>query len=1420
MFRTIKAFWDSRRAKWAADALRYTAEARRTERRVALSQREHLTPAERKELTLLEADGRWVGTTDYLTPWRDRLDQLIDFQRGGIGLGVLHRHSNGSDFPFFANETELDNLRSASRLLVKTDPNADGLLGGLRRYTIGTGSTIEVKPRASQYADVAKQAQEVVDEFDKRNRWCNRERWFFTRSHRDGEGILRLFPNDDGLASVRFVWPECVRQPLGTDEEEWGFGRQVDPDDVEITTAWAIHPTYDTSGDPEIVKPEEVVYLGINADPGVRRSHPDFVWGMSDSFSSADKLVRNMGEGSAQQAAIAYIMQHVETMPREAIRSFADADASYNTVDTFTGNDIRVRKARAGTVVHTNKNTQFVDSPYNAGISGHIDVAKMLLRRAAQKYNAPEWLVNSDASSNSYANALAAESPFFNSILELQDQYQESFRDLYERVVTIAAAAGRLPKNVLDVVEIVVALPSPKARDRAAEANAAKAEIEAGYLSPQIAAEEAGREWKRIERDRKAVGLPPVGSQPTPPPQPPGMGGMPPGGTPPQGPPDQGPPPSGTDVDPASILPPELAGAFESVLEAADPNFTGVSFGKYFIAGKEVSADQYHAQAGKQPASKPAATAAATPPPMPKTKKAKQELAKAKQQEWLKAMASIGINANTPRTPEVKALETSLVQALGAIQSGKEMIGPGKYQDMTPEGYAGMMRTIASAIHQLSQKSTWGVKEAIAPETDGVYFGRYYINGKRVTPEQYHAERGDKTDGEDKASLMADMGHESVKTTDHGVSKVYDSNPQVSPREVKHTIQSVEHNGKTYYRHVSIDPVDGPSADAWYTDPKGAERDARRSQKETHQNAPKPSQDDIDGWTDLDEFEAKPLAKAGRYTLHVKSGSLSWHGEQIPVHTWAIEDDSGFRYGRGKWFASPEKAEAAAREKGLAKLQKAGEVKMLEAEEPDHSRRDAILDLMAQLAERIIDGDEDAQDELDALADLAAGGDLQEAWVDHGTSKTGKKRWKDDQTGKIRYQESKPGEAREKRDRSHAKADATIEAYHLHRNAPGEHPPLTAEQWQDLADHMPGMTRDKLRNVRNQLLQGVKDQKRHADWVEKLRAEVANRLKPEEKAGEEKPEKGNDSQTPDSSTKEPWQMTAKDAFESAYAEANTPSSWIITNESGKVVGEAQSQSQVDRLKKQYKATPSNEWDFQNSKPKKKDEASESARKSQQYDNFKARHRAAVESALASSKPVPPEVLADYPDLAPKAPAAQNSTADLTAGHTGGNIGGVETTPPQEDRKMEPQSNRFKVTAKGRDFDYAVKLLKKRGAKYNPEDQTWTPAEGSSVGDDYPEYFTKTQQKSSGSPKVTRQSTSGQGSISGDLVHEDTVKMPYKGSPIDAKIEIVKLDTPSNGMGYAMVANTGDVTRWKLYQSEELAREELAKTKEQSAKLGN
>jgi hypothetical protein len=710
----LKEFWQSRKARYAADALREQANARRHERRIELHQMNgSKTISELTELTLLESaevveSSDLYGPARWMGPWKDFMDQMMDFGRGGMGAGHItsHKNRNGAAFPFYGNETEHGSLRDLSRTVVQTDPNAWGILNGLKSYTIGDGSTVCVKPRRAgqEPKDLAEAVDAFLEAFRRKNRVAFRQQEFFWRSRRDGEGFMRLFPQADGTARLRFVWPEQIKKPIDTTDEEWAFGRHTDPDDAEETLGWSVTSLRADSPEAwEEVPAEEMVALTLNVDSGVRRGIPDFSFGIEDSLDDNAELCRAMGIGSAIQARIAYIMQH-NGVPSDAIRAFANADADYRTTRPINGQQQGVKLGEPGQVVHTNANTTFVPGPYNYGITSHIEVGKMLIRRACVRWNAPEWLGNADASSNSFANALAQESPFTLSIKSSQNLYADIDRDLCERVVTIAAAMNIFPRNVLSLVKIESKYPDPTSRDRLQAAQAAQIEIAYGGLSPQMAAEAAGQEWNRVKSDREAIGMQ-QGPQQAP-----------------AAPADGPPPPAMESLREAfseSDHPRDDHGQFvdkgEMKAAKSDPAKAKELRAKVTDPDERKKLDAKIGGGGSSSSSEPSGKhdvqIKKVPHPdkvkaRPKSKAARKELSGSLKAAWAEARNALAekygtSEINDKMSKEEKDAEFQLFSALETIHSGNERDGPHDLGPVSDSRYAGYYKGAVEALQTL-----------------------------------------------------------------------------------------------------------------------------------------------------------------------------------------------------------------------------------------------------------------------------------------------------------------------------------------------------------------------------------------------------------------------------------------------------------------------------------------------------------------------------------------------------------------------------------------------------------------------------------------------------------------------------------------------------------------------------------------------
>lgn len=450
-----------------------------------------------------QVDGYWQRM------FQDFYDRLSNDPNFFGGVNNTSRRKTGGNFPFFDSEQELGVLRESARMLCGMNPHAKGLLNGLLGFTVGLGASVRVQPkkdvpeaRAAEAETLQPQAQAHIDRTQVRNGWVRRHQEFFSRSRRDGEAYLRLFFLDNGDTDIRFVWPEQIRQPPNSTTQEYGFGVKPDPDDGEKIVEYAVYPV-DDEQTPDYVPADEMISVLCNVDTGVRRGIPDFCWGVADLLSASSGLEMAMGEGSRLQASIAYIRQHTNATQTQ-IQSFVAADPSTTRkTDPFTGKDKYVKNYEPGLIVDTNQNTSFVGSPYNAGIAGHLEVSKLMVRSACVAWNAPEWLGSADASNNNFASSLVAESPFVKQIKLIQQIYCEAFKCLFERVLCHAVEAGLIPREVLELLEVVVTLPDPESRNGLVDAQQAAIEIPLGVDSRQQYADRHGRDYERVLKDNE-----------------------------------------------------------------------------------------------------------------------------------------------------------------------------------------------------------------------------------------------------------------------------------------------------------------------------------------------------------------------------------------------------------------------------------------------------------------------------------------------------------------------------------------------------------------------------------------------------------------------------------------------------------------------------------------------------------------------------------------------------------------------------------------------------------------------------------------------------------------------------------------------------------------------------------------------------
>ncbi len=444
---------------------------------------------------------------DWVSPWQALLQQR-DTEPGWFPLGSSSARRHGTNFPFYQTEQQLGMLRDLSRIVVGTNNNAAGLLRGYNAFVIGTGFATKVaaKPGTNDRGEAAAgRITTFLDAWSKLNNWPERQQELGRRTERDGDGILRLFP-DDGWLKARFVWPEQITQPPGGTFEDWSFGihwteTEDGPDCESIEEVYVARTDEPEKGD--FVPAKEIVLFQPECDAGVKRRVPLFAFGMREVLDTAGRLTRNLGEGSAVRAAIAYMRQHAAAGESDVeAMNFADADFREKG---YPGDTYRaVNVGYPGMVVDFPEGMEHVPQPVASDTAANSAVVDLLIRSACARINAPEWLGSSNAANmGAYTSSLVAESPFVKGIVGTQGYYRSRFLRVIDAALETAAAHGVIERSDLELVTVDLIPPSPIVRNKVEEAQTASIEIPLGVDSRQRYCESQDRDYERVSQENK-----------------------------------------------------------------------------------------------------------------------------------------------------------------------------------------------------------------------------------------------------------------------------------------------------------------------------------------------------------------------------------------------------------------------------------------------------------------------------------------------------------------------------------------------------------------------------------------------------------------------------------------------------------------------------------------------------------------------------------------------------------------------------------------------------------------------------------------------------------------------------------------------------------------------------------------------------
>ena len=430
--------------------------------------------------------------------------------RPGIGTtpNDLFQHSFGyhtarpgsrrhGDYPpFYRTEMEHWQIIDSARLLEGLCSTASNVLDVLCQFAIFTGFEYKIVPKSGGSERLVDKAQDVIDKFMTANNWYGWECEIFRRTRRDGECFLYMEPDKaTELFVLRAIEPEQVKEPqdtggmirrLGVDSSmSWKYGILTPRQDTSRPEGyWVVSNYSDDKNVGEYIPAEEMIHVRTEwVDRCAKRGVSDF-FSTANDIHSTRKLLRNLRESAAVQAAIAWVREHPEGMTPTRAAAVVDAR---NT--TQSGGVVPASRYDGPVMLDVSAGMKYIGGPIGSSAQNSlIEVLQAALRAIGARWQIPEALVSGDSSNANLASALVAEAPFVRALQARQWHYKLAYEAIMRRVLEYAATTGKLgaaADTVLDKLDINAEAPPVIPRKLTEETERNEILHQAGILSRQ-----------------------------------------------------------------------------------------------------------------------------------------------------------------------------------------------------------------------------------------------------------------------------------------------------------------------------------------------------------------------------------------------------------------------------------------------------------------------------------------------------------------------------------------------------------------------------------------------------------------------------------------------------------------------------------------------------------------------------------------------------------------------------------------------------------------------------------------------------------------------------------------------------------------------------------------------------------------------
>lgn len=450
---------------------------------------------------------------------------------------------DGRYLPVYDTEADLRVLRAMTRLMAETVPAAATIMERLCDYTVSSGYDYQILPSDGEKKNALSQrAVRIWEQFGRDNQWfAQGEREAFKLSHEEGEWLAWPEASGGSIELCDATTDEITEPAHKRDLEEhvaekWGINPRG--------ASWAFGVHRRTRG--RLILGFHVVRDNIGVDwdyvpmeraAWIKRYTPSRAnRGVSAFFrphqylQRADKVFRNTSDGTAIQAAIAYIVEHAAGVSGKQVEALTAGQA---LVGQLTSAYVRQRGGGTvpdnvsgispGSVPHIKNGSKVHAGPLGSTQSSiYLDVMQAGLRLSGTLWALPEGMISGDWSNGNYSSTEIAEGPFMKGREADQVLTGEQFQKLVWAVLRVAFEQGQFRgvagdwEHVRHGLDVTCQAPNVITRDMLQESQRYAIEHGAGIISRRTwqtkAGYDADAEDEQITAERGSVRAPMQGA--------------------------------------------------------------------------------------------------------------------------------------------------------------------------------------------------------------------------------------------------------------------------------------------------------------------------------------------------------------------------------------------------------------------------------------------------------------------------------------------------------------------------------------------------------------------------------------------------------------------------------------------------------------------------------------------------------------------------------------------------------------------------------------------------------------------------------------------------------------------------------------------------------------------------------------------